>query len=346
MNLGIKTTQVVVITTNKNQTALAKEQTQALGVLSQNICQISPNFGYAGAMVRAAEFIRKLDENAIIVNTPADQYIVEDENFNETMKNAIAGAKLGHAVIVGVKINDIVTVQGCGHALYDPEIEAIYHDVTGFVEKPDRKRADELMRNDCSACNTGINAWSAKTLLSVVSSKSFTRKSLETDVLMKKLGAVKLVVGKFHWYDCGTLKALYEISAKTPHHKNASLGKGEIERTDCKSSLFYVIEGVRLRATGVENTAVLATEIEGRIVITVVNLDESQRVKDLANDYKKNKSFLMDDFQVRARNNIIMRTNISEEIRVGFVGVQDYAVYSHKSGDGAIEIAVSQQIVE
>ena len=341
----VKPRRVVIIVTNDNQLDLAKEQCVPLGVISENILKINPGFGYAGAMIKAAEFIKELDEDAIIINTPADQFIVSDESFVETINNALDSARVGNPTIIGVKVSDLVTFTGCGHALYDaPENdeELPIYDVKGFIEKPEKETALALMRENSSACNTGINVWDTHTILSA----KVEARGLGTDELMSALrlyADLKVAVGTFAWYDCGTSKSLFDISIKTPNHKNANLGKGTIERTDCRRSLFYSIDGVTLRATNIKDAAIIINNIDDHIVIAIVKLDDSQKVKQLAENYKEHKEFLTDDFSFGARNNIVMRTDYSKEIRVGFVGVNDCIVYSHKHRTGEIEIAISEQ---
>ena len=345
VDFGVKPKRIVIIVTNDNQLELAKNQCLPLGIISENILKISPDFGYAGAMFKAAEFISELDEDAIIINTPADQYIVSDESFVETINNALDSARAGNPTIIGVKIRDLVVFTGCGHALYDvpeDETELPTYSVKGFVEKPDEKTAKRLLREDNSACNTGINVWDTHTILSAVKSTV----GLGTDELMALLrlyADLKVAVGTFSWYDCGTLKSLYEISAKTPNHKNATLGNGKVERTDCRGSLFYTIEGVTLRATNIKDEAVILNVIDGKFVLASVKLADSQKVKQFAEEYNEHKDLLADDFSFGARNNIIMRTDFSNELNAGFVGADNHIVYSHKNTDGDIEIAVSEQ---
>lgn len=339
IDFGVKSSNVVVITTNPNQSQLAKAQLLPLGVLSQNIYEIEPHFGYAGAMVKAAQFIQDLSEgDAIIINTPADQYIVADENFSETMNDAVASARDGRPTLVGVKVTDLNTVMGCGHALYNAAEAATCKTVTGFVEKPARAEADKLMRKGISVCNTGINVWSVSTLLDAVAGHEG---SLATDTLMELLGSLKVAIGTFGWYDCGTLKSLYDISERTPNHKNASLGQGKVFRHNCRRSLFVSIKHVEIHASGADNVAVVVNEVNGRMVIAIVNLDDSQKVRDLAEDYQQHKEFLTDDFSVGARNNRVSTTSVSEEIRVGFVGVRDYTVTAVKYDDGKFVVIVS-----
>lgn len=340
--LGIKPTRIVVVTTSEHQTELAKEQVLPRGVLSQNILEISPSFGYAGAMVKAAEFISMLDPEAIVINTPSDQFLVADEDFGSTIDAAIEAAKASQPVIIGVKVNDLVTAMGCGHALYE-EVEAPCFPVTGFVEKPKREEADRIMRQGNSACNTGINVWRASTVLSAT--EGIRLVGLATDDFMKLLGELKIAVGNFEWHDCGTLKSLYEVSKKTPNHKNASLGNGSFERNNCRGSLLYASRGMELRVTGAKDDAVIFTIINEKPIIVVAKLAESQRIKDLAEDYSRHEAFLTDDFSFGARNNVVLGSNVSDELIVGFVGVENYAVYVHKRSDGTLEAAVSKQLI-
>ncbi|MDO4611266.1 MAG: sugar phosphate nucleotidyltransferase [Candidatus Saccharibacteria bacterium] len=342
MGVGFKARRIIVITTNERQTELARQQLLPIGVLSQNICQIEPTFGYAGAMVYAADFVYKLDKEAVILNTPADQYIVSDDEFKSTVLLAMQNAESGKPTIVGVKVNDIVTVMGCGHAAYDNSIESEsgLREVTHFVEKPDEKTADKLMRDDSSACNTGINCWRAETLLKKVGEP----RTLDTDELMEMLCDIDVAVGRFYWADCGTLKSYWEISNKTPNHKNATIGyvkgRNNVIRTNCRRSLFITIPGVDLFVTNIRDAAVAVNEIDGKIVIVAVRFDHSQTVRAIADDFAKYRTILSADFSVGARNNRVMATNMSEFEAVGFVGVENYTVSAIKYPDGHVVVAV------
>ena len=341
--LGVKPTNIVVITTSDSQTELAKKQCLPRGILSQNILQLGPQLGYAGSMIKATSEIYKLDPAAIIINTPADQYLVPDFEFKAAIESAVAGAKNGNSVIVGVKVNDIVTAMGCGHAIYEETNSACFP-VTGFVEKPDKKKADEIMRQGNSACNTGINVWRADVVNGIFENKRY--RGISTNKMMEMLGDLQVAVGYFEWHDCGTLKSLYDISRKSPNTKNATIGGGTFERTDCHRSLLYAIEGFELRVSGAEDDAVLFTSINERPIVVVAKLSDSQKIKLLAEDYLVHEEILTDDFSMGARNNTVLRSNVSDEIVVGFVGVQNYAVYVHRNADGNLEAVVSQQMAK
>lgn len=348
--IGVKPTQIIVVTTADNQTDLAKSQCLPRGVLSQNILQYSPSLGYAGSMVKVAEDIHRIDPEAIIINTPSDQYINPDESFYTAIEDAIYDAQRGSAVIVGVKVNDIVTAMGCGHAIYDENSGSPCFKLAGerFVEKPSREKADKLMRQGNSVCNTGINVWSANDLMRAVNfgPVHVAGGIRSTDQLMCMLERIlKVSVGTFDWHDCGTLKSLYEISKKTPNHKNASLGGGRFERNGCRRSLLYAADGTELRVSGSEDDAVILTVINEHPIVVVAKLADSQKIKLLAEDYIAHKEILDADFSMGARNNTVLRSNVSDETVVGFVGVHNYAVYVHRRSDnGMLEAVVSQQL--
>lgn len=238
---------------------------------------------------------------------------------------------------------------GCGHAVYRETPGTSCYVVESFVEKPDQKNADLLMRAGNSACNTGINVWTAAMILRATADIPIRR--LGTDTLMSTLRNgkvaknVEVAVGDFVWEDCGTLKALYEISKKTPNHKNASLGAGTFERVDCRRSLLYAAEGMELRVTGAEDDAIIFNIVKEHPVVVVAKMSESQRIKTLAEDYSKHEGILMDDFSFGARNNSVLRSNVSDLV-VGFVGVENYAVHVHREKDGMMVATVSQQLTK
>ena len=341
-SLGVKSTQILVIVTDDNQETLAKEQCIPRGILSQNILKVSPNLGYAGCMIYTAKFIHDLDPSAIIINTPSDQYIAFNEEFANTIETAVTSAAQGYPVIIGVKIGDIVTVMGCGHAIYSEDGNPC-HQVKSFVEKPDRETADKIMRKGNSACNTGINVWKANLIHGLFPADE-KYDGISTDDFMARLGGLRVAVGNFEWYDCGTLKSLYEISQKTPNHKNASLGGGAFERVDCRRSLLYASKGMELHVSGSEDDAVVFSVINEHPIVVVVKQSECAKIKLLAEDYFKHEEILTADFSMGARNNTVLHSNISKDLIVGFVGVENYAIYVERKNDGNLVAIVSQQL--
>ena len=297
-------------------------------------------------MVKAAEFIYEQDPEAVIINTPSDQFISRKDGFDsfiDSMKLAIRSAEGGLPTIVGVKIRDLVTFVGCGHAVYDDQGPDFCKKVVNFVEKPDEKTAKKMMRADNSVCNTGINVWTAETILNATSSFNLERDTLNTDDLMSVLGELRVAIGEFDWHDCGTLKSLWEVSAKTPNHHNASLGRGYVDRTECLGSLFIAPEGVEIYATDIEDGSVVVSEIDGFMYVACVAHEECQLVRQLVDHYQSNKRILSNDYSVKSRNCIVERTNFSDQIRVSFVGMDYISISAIKNRNDIIQITVSKR---
>ncbi|MBR0480688.1 hypothetical protein IJJ46_02605 [Candidatus Saccharibacteria bacterium] len=365
MNVGVRPQNVVVITTNDRQEELAKEQLVPLGVIEPNIIQVSADYGYASSMLKATEFCSHLNSEAIVINTPSDQYI-EGDNFENAIVAAINNVRSGHPTIVGVKINDLNTFTGCGHARYDNTASGPIYKIDGFVEKPSKEKAISMMRADNTACNTGINVWRAKDVLSTAPMTEVEARlavyrerckqgdqvkienfQIGTAELMGKFPELHLVVCNFKWFDCGTLKSFYTIQKKTPHHKNASIG--EVYRTGCLNSLFITQPGIKLFATDIQDCAVVVNVINGKIYIVDVDMEYSQQVRELVEKYSSNKELLLKHFSLYgAYNNILVETNLSPEVCCGFIGprASKHQVVPIKLPDNQIIIQVSGQSFE
>ncbi len=343
---GVNPNHVVVITTTDRQTQLATEQLTQLGVITPNIYQISPKYGYPKAMVKATEFIGNLDKKGIVINTPADQYINPNlgfDSFINTLDLAIHGAARGQQVIVTVKVRDLNTFVGCGHALIDTNDSHDCKRILGFVEKPDKETALKMLRADTSACNTGINVWSVESMLSATAGLDLEHDELTTDGLMAMLPNLHAAVGEFDWHDCGTLKSLWDISVKTPNHHNASLGKGYTDRKDCLNSLFVAPEGVEIYATGIKEGNFVVCEINGLMYALCVRHECCQDVRLLVDYYDRNIEILENDYSIKARNCSVPRTNFSDQVRVGFIGYDDVEVIPIKTREGIIQFIVTDK---
>ena len=199
------------------------------------------------------------------------------------------------------------------------------------------------MRADNSVCNTGINVWKAETILEATKGFDLERDQLNTDDLMMLLGELRVAIGEFDWHDCGTLKSLWEVSRKTPNHHNASLGKGYVDRTDCLSSMFIAPEGVEIYATDIEDGSVVVSEIDGLMYVACVAHEECQLVRQLIDHYQSNKRILSNDYSIKARNCIVEKTNFSDQIRVGFVGMDYISISAIKTRNGVIQVTVSKR---
>ena len=317
ISIGVKPTNVVIITTCDRQTQLASDDALSLGVLSQNIYQIAPDLEYTGAMDAGTKFIYGIDSGAIIINSPSDQLIETNASFKDSMRTAIEYASKGSFVNVGVRITDLVTFMGTGHMQYDKEGR-----ITKFIEKPNRELADKLMREGSTACNTGINVWRADRYLDAVEGENL--KGIPTDkfmqILMKK--DLRAVVGTFPWYDCGTLNSLHKVGMAmgkgTPDHHNVTYGnvkKGGTQGTYCYESYIRAEPGHRIEAYNIPEAAVVANFINGKPAFVACAESESQRMREVAEEFERTGTL-----KVGPENEVLL-TDVSDDCAIAVIGL-------------------------
>lgn len=71
--------------------------------------------------------------------------------------------------------------------------------------------------------------------------------------------------------------------------------------------------------------------------------EECQLVRQLIDHYQSNKRILSNDYSIKARNCIVERTNFSDQIRVGFVGMDYISISTIKTRNGVIQVTVSKR---
>ena len=345
VNLDIKPEHIIIIVTNQEQRNLAYEQTKWLGILENNIVTVEPFYDFAGCMVLAAEIIAEKSkyslDKTVIINTPADQHVANTAKLKKAVSLGVENALKQRPTILGVKIGDIPTMTGLGHAIYRKNESSIAK-IESFIEKPNQKAAEEMLENGNTVAYTGIGIWTADAILKKISSSMISSAGLKTDELMQILiDKLDVIISNFEWYDCGTLKSLYDISPKTPNHHNATIC-GKVERINCRNSLFYAVDGVELHASTVKNTAIVVNSVNGKIFVAIVNLGYSQSVKELAKKYDDIKEILASELSLSAENNDVANMNMKDEAYVGFIGVHNMIVTILKQSDGSVLVLVKQ----
>jgi len=338
---GIPRRYMFIVVTNDLQLELAKEQTLKLGVLEQNILKLPSVYGYAGAMTHIDKIIKdRLGGDPVIVHTPADQYIENGDGFKTATELLIDSARV-HPTILGINRTDLNTVMGCGNTEFEDDGNLV-EKVTGFIEKPDEETAKRILLAGNTRVNTGINAWRASDIPKLLYDY---KTELKTDVLMGSFGdELRVVLGDFPWYDCGTLDSYYRIQKnKTPHHHNASItapNGGDIYRYNCLNSLFYTIEGIEIYASWLENDAVVINQVEDKIVCIVAAREASQQIGDITADFYRNRKILGHRFNFGI-NNHIARTNCENDIYIGIIGRDNYTVTALKRADSRYTFVIS-----
>ena len=340
LECGFDRKRIIIVTSSSYQTEKTRCQLSIPGgVIQDNIWEIPSSYGYAGTMVEVTKKIAEIDSEAIVFNTPSDHYLTTGNEFVEAVYTAVSSAENGSISSIGVKTSDIVTIMTCGNIIYDKN--SIKDGVAlskDFIEKPSKTQARQLAHNNTSVCNTGICVWRVKDLIKYAPQPS---EGLSTEKLMRAFnGYLRIIIGRFKWQDCGTLRGLYSALDKTGVGHNVMLGDGRFNLdTTCKNSLFYADKGMVLDASDIVDCAVAFTRINKQPILVVSNLDESQKIKELAEDYSKHEKLLIDDFSLGARNNEVLYSNMYNSFSVGFVNVENIVVCITRRSDNGELIA-------
>lgn len=357
MRKAIKPGRIFCVVSNEEQEELAIMQLTPLGVPSSNIIMFDPCYGYVAVMAMACDYVAGIDPDATVFVSPSDQHIISEDKFVKDIKLCTSLTNQGESVLLGVKVFDANIVGGCGNAIYDSTQEGPSYDIEEFIEKPAKKPGygsefvKRLLMDDNSVVNTGFYAFKAQKLcgqypareLEAKLRKFYLDNSEATDLglnpehMMQVLG-MRLVVGGFNWADCGTLSAYYDIQRKTPNHKNASIG--EVSRHDCKESLFISsTEGIHIYATNIKKLAIIANATKsGGINVAAISLAESQEVGKVTDFFERSNRA---SYSYNSENCVLVPSNISQNVRVAFLGVQNIFVFVNRLDNGDINVNVS-----
>lgn len=229
----------IVVSTNSDYSALVKEQ---LPELSADQILHEPAYrGTAPSIAYVACHIRQLNEKANIVVAQADQLILDENLFVETVKSGLdfvaTNSKL---VIIGIKPTCPETRYGYIQVEENKEEteNEIFHKVRTFTEKPVYEFAKIFMESGEFYWNSGIYIWNVQTIIDTMTEllpdmmgelervfneypnrderrkrvyaayTSFPNVSMDYAV-MEKADNVYLQIGEFGWADLGTWDSLY-----------------------------------------------------------------------------------------------------------------------------------------
>jgi len=220
----------VIVVGNVDNYHLSNEAVNALGVNPLNIIEATPR--NTAAAIAFAAFAANSDD--ILIVTPSDHIIQNEELYEKAMKNAIQLAKKGDIVTFG--INPTKPETGYGY------IEFEGNNVLSFREKPNKETAEEFIEKGNFLWNSGMFCFKASILLnelklyeseiyntskeawknavdgklSIEDSKKIPSISIDYAV-MERSKKIKVVPGAFEWSDLGSFESVYDYLKTTGH---------------------------------------------------------------------------------------------------------------------------------
>lgn len=151
----------VCVVTNKTYVSIIKD---LLHIDTENIFKEPLNKETASCIGLAAIKLLKRDIEAVMVVLPSDHVIMEQEEFEKTLRMAIEAAR-DKDYLITMGINPTRPESGYGYIEKGDEIDKGFNKVKRFVEKPNTDVAKSLIEKGNYYWNSGMFVWRADRLL-------------------------------------------------------------------------------------------------------------------------------------------------------------------------------------
>lgn len=300
-------TENIYVVSGKNQAEVLEKQTPMLP--KTNLIYEPVGKNTLPCIGLAAMFAEKENPHGVMVVTPADHLIENDELFRDTI---LAAANIAEDLngIVTIGIPPTYPATGYGYVQVESEIEA-YNNVNRFkvrrfVEKPCQKIAAEYLSQGGFYWNSGLFIFKINVFLEAV--RQFTPalynnlRKIQEDIgnpnfdhtlesvyrtvenisidygIMEFAENIYLVEGNFVWNDLGSWESVYLTSEKD---ENGNAGAGESVIVDSKNSYIYSETGV-IALVGLDDVIVVQ---DGNTTL-VCKRDKAEEIKKVVDRLK------------------------------------------------------------
>lgn len=295
-----------IIISNEAHRFIIATQMEALGIQSGGHILEPVGRNTAPATIVAALHISRVDEMGQMLVMPADHHIGDLERFHQIIRTASKAADSGRLVTFGIKPSGPETGFGYIQAGDPTGIEGVY-DVSAFVEKPLRAKAEEMLSQGGYYWNSGIFLFPVKQLLEEAKSHcpeileacqeslSLAREDLDfirldqtafeacpSDsidyAIMEKTDRAATIPSDFGWSDIGSWAALWEVGEKDEANNTIV---GDVIALDTQSCLIKS-ENMLVATLGVKDLIIVQT----KDAVLVANKREVQKVKEIVDALK------------------------------------------------------------
>jgi mannose-1-phosphate guanylyltransferase len=237
----------------------------------------------------AASIAAERDPSAVLAIIPSDHHITDEVQFAAVLREALASAESGSITTIGVEPSRPET--GYGYIEVGESVKQHTYRVQRFVEKPDRKQAQEYLLKGNYLWNSGMFFFRADVMLDAIAkhlpelhaglrelgaaraagreraearlAEVFPRlPSISIDYgVIEKQTNLNVVRGSFGWSDLGSWPSVWELSQQDEN------GNAVTESTllvDSHRNLVQVLGGGRkdriIALVGVDDLCVIETD--------------------------------------------------------------------------------------
>lgn len=240
--------------------------------------------GTAAALAWAAhEIARRGGRDAVMLSLHADWAVGDPEGFRDALSRA-ADAAVQHGALVTVGIMPVRADPGFGYIQPGDEVGEGVRRVARFIEKPDRERAEAMVR-DGFLWNSGIFVWRAGDFLDEIAAHTpevaphlarfrddlegffgAITTSISVDVgVLERSDKVLVLAGDFGWDDVGTWAALRRVRACD---ENGNALRGPVHTLDSHGNVVHT-EGSTVVLYGVSDLVVVSRD--GLTLVTTID---------------------------------------------------------------------------
>jgi len=279
---SVVSSERILLVVGKQHEKISKEQ---LPELSADQILLEPAGRDTAAAIGFASL--HLPSDALMLVLPADHLIPDQNLFASDIRTASDFAESqGGPVTFGIRPDRPETGYGYIKAAETPVAQGIYP-VERFVEKPDRDRAVEYLREGSFYWNSGIFLWRVSRIQKLLeqhlpdlwnglksnqSYETLSRISIDFGV-MQKADRVVMVRASFRWDDVGSWNSLPRI-LKTDEQGNLVWGSHVgLETTNC---ILYA-ESLTMVTAGIQDLVV----IQRGDHVLICHKDYADRLKEL-----------------------------------------------------------------
>jgi len=292
-----------LIVTNEEHRFLVLDQLRELPEITASLILEPVGRNTAPALTLAALQATARGDDPVLVVTPSDQTILDNQAYKKALQNAIRVAASGAIVVLGVTPEKPET--GFGYIKHQGEMgENGEYQVVQFTEKPDLETAEAYMGSGQYSWNSGMFVVRASVWLSALqkfrndifdaTSKSFEKPlfdhqfirpdsklfldipsdSIDYAVMERCVGSeykVKMIILDAGWNDLGAWDAVWQVGSRDA---NGNAVQGDVLLEDTNNTLIYSTHRL-VGALGLSNLVI----VETADAVLVADRNMSQNVK-------------------------------------------------------------------
>ncbi|MCU7932369.1 MAG: mannose-1-phosphate guanylyltransferase/mannose-6-phosphate isomerase [Candidatus Thiodiazotropha sp. (ex Codakia rugifera)] len=297
----------VLVVCNEEHRFMVAEQIRQLDMKPSGIMLEPVGRNTAPAIACAAFHAKSLDENAVLLVTPSDHIIRDNERFNEAIQTGLNSIGNGSLVTFGIVPDKPETGYGYIRKESKGSTNSAYP-VAEFVEKPDLETAKTYLDSGDFYWNSGMFVFKAATYLAELerffpeilqaARKAYEANSLDMDFLrldreafaacpaesidyavMEKTDKSVVVPMDAGWNDVGSWSALADVAVVEGN--NGNVIQGDVLVKDVSNS-YLRSENRMIAGLGIDNLIV----VETADAVLVADKSHVQDVKEIVEQLK------------------------------------------------------------